>query len=185
MNFVTIDFETANHKRNSACSVAVVEVRDGKLYDAYYALIRPPEMVFHPINVQIHGITPNDVRDKPTFAQIWQDLKPWLEHRIVVAHNAQFDMGVLRSTLQEYRITPPVFHHFCTVHIARKVWPALENHKLDTLGRYFQIDFRHHNALDDARTCAAIALRAGEEMGAANFAALAKKLSLAAKPFKC
>lgn len=184
MNFVAIDFETANHKRNSACSVAVVEVKEGKIFDAYYALIRPPEMAFNYTNIQIHGITPEDVRDKPTFDQIWKELRSHLDGKIVLAHNASFDMSVLRSLVNEYQLAPPRFHHFCTVSIARKVWPELDNHKLGTLGNFFQIDFKHHNALDDARTCAAIALRAGEKLKAANFAYLAGKLGLPIKEFK-
>ncbi|WP_110953382.1 3'-5' exonuclease [Anaerosinus massiliensis] len=184
MNFVAIDFETANYKRNSACSVAVVEVKDGKIFDSYYALIKPPNLEFEYTNIQIHGITPNDVRDKPNFAQIWRDLKPCLQNKIVVAHNASFDMSVLKSCIQEYHLEPPKFHHFCTVHIAKKVWPELENHKLGTLGQYFHIDFHHHNALDDARTCAAVALLAGEKLNSANFAELAMKINLSAKSFK-
>lgn len=183
MNFVAIDFETANHKPSSACSVAVVEVKDGKLYDSYYALIRPPEMNFHYINMQIHGIKPNDVRDKPTFAEIWKELKTCLENKSVIAHNAQFDMNVLKNCLREYHLPPPDFQQYCTVAIARKVWPELENHKLRTLGNHFHIDFHHHNALDDARTCAAIALLAGKELHTATFAELVRKLSLSVKPF--
>lgn len=185
MNFVAIDFETANNKRSSACSVAVVEVKAGKIFDAYYALIRPPEMEFNYTNIQIHGITPEDVRDKPTFDQIWKDLRPCLDQKVVLAHNASFDMSVLKSLVNEYQLTPPRFHHFCTVSIARKVWPELENHKLGTLGNYFQIDFKHHNALDDARTCAAIALRAADVLKAPNFPYLAGKLGLPIKEFRC
>lgn len=184
MDFVAIDFETANYKRNSACSVAVVEVRDGKLYDSFYALIRPPELKFNYLNIQIHGITPNDVRDKPNFSQIWQELRPCLENKIVLAHNASFDMSVLKSCLCEYDLMMPRFQHCCTVSIAKKVWPELENHKLSTLGNYFHIDFQHHNALDDARTCAAIALLAERECGAIDFATLADQLGVAIKPFQ-
>ena len=184
MNFVAIDFETANSKRNSACSVAVVEVKDGKIFDSYYALIKPPRLEFNYTNIQIHGITPNDVRDKPTFAGIWRELKPCLDNKIVIAHNASFDMSVLKGCINEYHLEPPKFQHFCTVSIARKVWPQLEDHKLGTLGQYFNIDFNHHNALDDARTCAAIALLAGKELKVTNFAQLAHKIELPIKNFK-
>jgi DNA polymerase-3 subunit epsilon len=184
MNFVAIDFETANNKRSSACSVAVVEVKDGKIFDSYYALIKPPTMEFNYTNIQIHGITPNDVRDKPTFAGIWQELKPCLDNKIVVAHNASFDMSVLKGCINEYCLEPPKFQHFCTVSIARKVWPELEDHKLGTLGQYFNIDFNHHNALDDARTCAAVALLAGKKLNVSNFAQLVQKTELPIKNFK-
>lgn len=185
MNFAAIDFETANNKRNSACSVAVVEVRDGKICESYYALIRPPQMEFNYFNIQIHGIRPEDVRDKPDFAGIWPELRQRLENKIVVAHNAQFDMSVLKYSLNEYHLAPPKFHHCCTVSIARKVWPELANHKLDTVGRQLHIDFNHHNALDDAKTCAAIPVIAGQKLQLDNFASLVAELGVAVKPFKC
>ncbi len=185
MNFTAIDFETATSSRNSACSVALVEVEDGKLSDSYYALIRPPEMRFNPFNIHIHGIHPEDVADAPDFAGIWPELAKRLAGRIVVAHNAQFDMSVLKASLRETGIQPPAFYHCCTVSLARHAWPNLLNHKLDTVGEYLHIKFQHHNALDDARTCAAIPLAAGREMDATSFAELAKRLQVPIKPFQC
>lgn len=183
MNFVAIDFETANEKRNSACSVAVVEVKEGKLYDSFYALIRPPELRFAYRNIEVHGITAQDVRNQPEFPFVWQKLAAYLENKIVIAHNASFDMSVLKHCLQTYSIPMPNFQHCCTVRIARKVWPDLENHKLNTLGNYFHIDFNHHNALDDARTCAAVALLAGKACKTASFAEMVAKLHVAVNKF--
>ena len=60
MNFTSIDFETANANRNSACSVAVVVIEKGRMTDSYNTLIRPPEMNFEEGNIKIHGITPGN-----------------------------------------------------------------------------------------------------------------------------
>lgn len=185
MNFTAIDFETATSSRNSACSVAVVEVKEGKLFDSYYALIRPPELKFNYFNIQIHGIHPEDVKDAPDFAGIWPELKKRLEGRIVVAHNAQFDMSVLKYSLLENDLSIPKFSYCCTVKIARKVWPELENHKLDTVGDFLHIDFNHHNALDDARTCAAIPVMAGRALHTDDFGELARSIEVPVRPFKC
>ena len=78
MNFAAIDFETATAARNSACSVAVVEVKDGKLYDSYYTLIQPPANQYHWFNTKIHGITREDTANVPRFAGIWPELKTHL-----------------------------------------------------------------------------------------------------------
>ena len=59
MDFTAIDFETATDRRNSACSVAVVEVRDGEVARTYSTLIRPPGLQFSSFNISIHGITPD------------------------------------------------------------------------------------------------------------------------------
>lgn len=184
MNFAAIDFETATSARDSACSVAVVEIGEGKIVDSYYTLIRPPENRYHWFNMKIHGIRREDTQNARDFAGIWQELKPHLEGRIVVAHNASFDMSVLRACLKDFSLPLPEFSYCDTVAMAKKVWPELENHKLDTVGDFLQIDFHHHNALDDARTCAAIPLAAGKKMREQNLPQLAKKLGLPIRPFR-
>ena len=183
MNFAAIDFETATAARDSACSVAVVEVVEGKLYDSYYTLIQPPENKYNPFNIQIHGITREDTRYAPSFAKIWPELKKHLEGKVVVAHNAPFDMGVLGACLMRAGLPVPKFSYCDTVAISRKVWPELENHKLNTVGSFLEIDFKHHNALDDARTCAAIPLKAGEELHMDSLPALTGRLGINVKPF--
>ena len=183
MNFAAIDFETATSARDSACSVAVVEVVDGKLYDSYYTLIQPPENKYNYFNVQIHGITREDTRYAPNFAKIWPELREHLEGKVVVAHNAPFDMGVLNACLMRAGLPMPNFSYCDTVAISRKAWPDLENHKLDTVGSFLEIDFQHHNALDDARTCAAIPLKAGMELGFSSLKGLTEKLGVSVKPF--
>ena len=185
MDFTAIDFETATEKANSACSVAVVEVRGGEIARTYSTLIRPPRMAFLPFNISIHGITPEMVADARDFAGIWPELRPFLEGRLVLAHNAPFDMGVLKSSLLANHIEPPHFLHCCTVQISRKAWPDLPNHKLDTVGDFLHVDFRHHDALEDARACAAIPLAAAEQFGVDSVEALAACLRVSVKPFDC
>lgn len=183
MNVVAIDFETANRSRSSACSMAAVTVENGKIVRSAYALIRPPVLAFDYWNTRIHGITAEAVRDKPTFAELWQRIKPHLENKVVLAHNAAFDIGVLRSVLQEYQLEKPSFRYACTVDIAKRVWSGLENYKLSTLAQRFAIQFDHHHALHDARACATIALLAQESVQAENFQQLAAALQVKVRDF--
>jgi DNA polymerase-3 subunit epsilon len=183
MDFVAIDFETANASRSSVCSMAAVTVENGQIVRSAYSLIRPPVLKFDYRNIQVHGIHPEQVMNKPTFDQLWEKIRPHLENKIVIAHNATFDISVLRSILREYSLPVPAFKHACTVQIAKKAWPGGENYKLNTLAQRFQIDFDHHNALHDARTCAQIALLAGQELKANNFLQLMHLLKLSVKDF--
>ena len=57
MEFVAIDFETANRNSDSACSIGLVTFKDGKIVDEYYKLIRPKNLYFHPDNIKVHGLT--------------------------------------------------------------------------------------------------------------------------------
>ena len=185
MNFVAIDFETASSERNSACSVAVVDIQNGRMVSSYNTLIKPPSMDFEAGNIEINGITPEMVADAPTFADIYPRLREMMENRMVTAHNAPFDMGVMRSCIWQYHLPKIKFDTCCTVQISRKVWPELTNHKLNTLGYFFKISFTHHDALDDAKVCAKIPLVAGRTIDAPDIYSLLDKIGIKARPFKC
>ena len=169
MNFVTIDFETAKYTRESACSVGLVKFQDGKAVDTFYSLICPPELYIRPDFTEIHGLTVDDVKDAPVFAEIWDSgIKPFIEGYSLAAHNASFDMGVLLAVLDWYELAIPNFRYFCTCSLARRTWPRLKSHSLTSLARNFGIHYNAHNALDDAMTCGKLVLMSAEKYGSAN-----------------
>lgn len=49
-NFAAIDFETANRHRSSVCSVGIVIVRNGKICQEIYRLIKPCPNYYNPNN---------------------------------------------------------------------------------------------------------------------------------------
>lgn len=183
LDFTAIDFETATKSYHSACSVAIVEVRGGNVVDSFYTLIKPPGMRFSSVNIGIHGITQSMVEKAQDFAGVWPTLEGYLRGRVVVAHNAVFDMAVLRASLTAHHLPPPRFYQCCTVQIARRVWPDLPNHKLNTVGDFLRIAFRHHDALEDATACAAIPIAAAKAKGAGDMAELANLLHVPIRPF--
>jgi len=170
MNFTAIDFETGCGRRDSACAVALVVVNDGRITETCSRLICPPdpEMDFEMINISIHGITPGMVRNEPRFSDIWSDLRPMIENRLVVAHNASFDISVLRAVLNRYDLEHPSFDYACTVQMARKTFPQLPDHRLDTVSAHLDIDLHHHEAESDARASALIALECVKQLSPAS-----------------
>jgi DNA polymerase-3 subunit epsilon len=166
MDFVAIDFETAEYSRESACSVGLVRFIGGKEADTFYSLIRPPVLYIRPEFTEIHGLTADDVRDAPAFPDLWESrIIPFIGRMPLAAHNASFDMGVLRAVLQWYELAVPRLSYFDTLALSRRTWPELESHALTSLGKTFNISYTAHNALDDARTCGDIALLAAEKTG--------------------
>lgn len=158
-SYAVIDFETADKGKDSACSVGVCRVQDGKIVERVYRLIRPPREYFE--FTYVHGITWVDVMDQPDFKGIWNDIRPLLEHsKFIVAHSAPFDKAVLRACCLAAGVDIPVKPFLCTVTLARVVWPGAENHKLDGLCRQLGIPLEHHNAMSDAEACAELFLRA-------------------------
>ncbi|WP_164779637.1 TerD family protein [Paenibacillus kobensis] len=153
MDFVAIDFETANSNRSSACSVGLVEIRGGMIVNNQSWLI-DPEQHFDSLNIGIHGITPAMVRGKPTFQKLWPTIRPMLEGKRVIAHNASFDMSVLRYCLDRYAIPYPTLEYYCTYLLSKKLLPDLPAYRLNDLAKLHFIPLNHHDALDDAKACA-------------------------------
>ena len=184
LNFAAIDFETANKFKNSACSLAIVTVEDGQIVKKAYSLIKPTFMSFDPECIEIHGIQMEDVLNEPTFDTLWDRIyENHLKGKIVIAHNAKFDIGVLRATLDHYKIPWPELDYACTVKLSRKVWPDLVNHRLNTMGSYLGVEFKHHYALDDAETCTKIAIEAAKLKGATSLEDLLRKTGVPLEPF--
>jgi len=158
MDFVAIDFETATSVWTSICSMGICVVKDNKIVETKGMLFKPVPFEFNEYNIAIHGITPQMVYNKPRFCDCWAKIKPYLEGRLVVAHNASFDIGALRKTLDLAEIELPTFDYLCTVKLSQKAYPDLPSHKLNALGSALNINFSHHTAWDDAYACAAVLL---------------------------
>ena len=114
MDWAAIDFETANADRASACALGLVVVQETQIVKHRSWLIRPSKMCFDLNNVMIHGITAEHVADKPTFAELWDEVHSEIQGMPLVAHNASFDISVLRHTLDDYRIPYPELDYYCT-----------------------------------------------------------------------
>jgi DNA polymerase-3 subunit epsilon len=166
MDFVALDFETATSARDSACEIGLAWVRNGQVAESGSWLIKPPSYPYFDYwNTRVHGIRPQDVAQAPTFAELWPQLRPRLEGQLVVAHNASFDLRVLRDTLDTYQLPYPTVHYVCSVGFARKVWPGLRSYGLAGLCEYHQLPLNHHRAGDDARACAELSIRAFAKVG--------------------
>jgi DNA polymerase-3 subunit epsilon len=173
VNFVSIDFETANYLRESACSVGLVKYLDGKVADTYYSLIRPPVLYIRPDFTEIHGLTADDVKDAPTFADIWDSaIKPFIGTLPLAAHNASFDMNVLWAVLEWYELDIPPLPYFCTLSLSRRTWLGLKSYALTSLAETFGITYNAHNALDDAMSCGKLVQMAAGKFGSTSVAEL-------------
>ncbi|KOR25648.1 exonuclease domain-containing protein [Clostridium sp. L74] len=165
MNFIAIDFETANEKRNSPCSIGIVVVKGSKIIEKVYYLIKPKEMRFMPINIGIHGIRPHMVKDELEFDKVWGKIKHYFQDSLVIAHNASFDMSVLRNTLKLYNIEMPNFQYICTIKLSKNFYNNIDNARLSTVNNFLGYKFQHHDALADAMACGNILLNISKELG--------------------
>lgn len=160
-----IDFETASNAYYSACALGIVFIRDKAIVDKQYYLIQPPDNYFDKANIDIHGITPEQTAAADTFPAVWEKVKQYFCNTYVAAHNASFDMSVLKATLDYYGIEQPDFLYMCSIQISGLNIPTGEDvgRTLEARCGYFGVPLcEHHNALCDAEACTGLILYALE-----------------------
>lgn len=155
-DFVAIDFETASVELRSACAVGIVAVKDLRPVEQFFSYIQPPRNYYNPNNTQLHGIGPNLTADAPIFAELWPQIDKYFDpHVPVVAHNAQFDMSVLRMSAG---MELPDFVYVDTITLVSRIVDC--KHGLLDCAEALGIDlstYDHHSAKDDAHLCGRIA----------------------------
>jgi DNA polymerase III epsilon subunit-like protein len=161
-SWVAIDFETANDYRGSPCAVALAAVEGDSVVQQYTTFIQPPPAVsyFSPFCVSLHGITAAHVRDAPSWPEAITGIVRFINGRAVVAHNAAFDMGVVRDACDETGVRWPELSYACTLVVARRTWPLI-SYSLpwvaDAAGHTLA---DHHDPSADAMAAAAVMIAA-------------------------
>ena len=157
-DFAAIDFETANNERSSICSVGVVIVREGRITDKFYSLIKPEPEYYSYFCSRVNGLCAADTEDSPAFPEVWKLIAPKIKGLTLVAHNKAFDESCLKAAFRVYQMDYPDYDFRCTCIASRKVWPE-GRHTLDVISARCGYHLsNHHHALADAEACAAIAL---------------------------
>lgn len=175
LDFLAIDFETANPKRASVCQIGVAKVRGGEVVSTACHPVFPPRGFtnFHERNIAVHGLTPKYVYGAQGWPDILARLIRFAGPLPLVAHNAAFERSVIVQASEAEKIQAPDFTYLCSAKIARKVLPGLENYRLDTLIREMGLPaFSHHDAGDDAVACAQLVIALAERAGTDDPAAL-------------
>lgn len=158
-NFAAIDFETANGKRSSVCSVGIVIVKNGEIVDRFYHLIRPTPNYYTPFTTAVHGLTRLDTDPHPHFPEVWEKVRDRIKDLPLVAHNKPFDENCLKAVFAAYDMEYPGYEFHCTLAASRRKL-RLPCHKLHVVAKACGYDLtNHHHALADAEACAAIALK--------------------------
>ena len=186
MTIASLDFETANYSRVSICAAGIAVFEGAELAESPYWLLRPPagHGWFREDFTEIHGLTSFDVKDAPEFPAIAPELLARLTCAdLVIAHNAAFDIGHLRGTLDYFGLPRPVFDYVCTCQLARRVWPDLPSHGLKALTAHIDHQFNHHHAQADAEAAGRVLLAMMRHLNASTARELLQKLGMESKRF--
>jgi DNA polymerase-3 subunit epsilon len=162
--------------------VGLTKVRNGVVVDEGYWLMRPPagHDHFDSRNISIHGITPDDVQSAPRFKDVFGEVRNFIGGDPLVAHNAAFDLGVIRSAAEVSGMPAPAFDYACTVVLSRKNY-SLPSYSLPFVAEAAGVPLvNHHDAVEDARACAGIMVDIAGRHAASSVAGVfaAMKLSM-------
>ena len=165
MGFVAIDVETANPDMASICQIGLARYKDGLLTEEWKSYIDPQDY-FDDINVSIHGIDKSTVRGAPVFAQVSQQLYGFLDNSIAVCHT-HFDRVAIQQAFEKYRIRHPICDWLDSARVARRAWEgfAWGGYGLYNVCATLGYQFKHHDALEDAKAAGHILLTAMARSG--------------------
>lgn len=157
MNFVTIDVETANPMIGSICQIGLAKYVKGKLTDTYETLIAV-NGDFSPFNINIHGITANDVKNAPTIADVFVKIIQFVGENVVVSYT-NFDERALHQCLVNADLPIPHWQWVDVSLMVRQTCAKFsdEGFNLKNVCNTWGYQFNHHNALEDAKACGFIA----------------------------
>jgi DNA polymerase-3 subunit epsilon len=164
--FVAFDTETSGAYPigSDVIEFGAVKWRGGQEVGSYQTLLKPRELLTD-FNMSIHGISNEMVAKAPMMSEKIREIYDFMGDAVPMAHHAPFDMGFITVELEAHTLpllTGPVL---CTSLLSRKWIHGIENHKLQTLVKFLNIDGgAAHRALDDARACLKVGLECFKRM---------------------
>ena len=164
--FIALDVETAGKTIGGICQIGLCFVSDTARLQTYSVLVDPEEP-FEPFNTDLHGIGADTVAGAGTFPTVYAELFDLLNTHSLVQHST-FDEKAMTAACARYGLPMITSHWTNSVIVARQAWPALKGaggHGLATLKKHLGLEFRHHDAGEDARAAATVILRAEDVLG--------------------
>lgn len=166
-DFVVVDLETTGAK-TPPCRVTEIgayRISEGRIVAEFQTLVNP-ETPIPPFIVNLTGISNQMVKDAPCFADVAPRWLDFAGDAVLVAHNASFDVRFLNHELS--RVFPGrrmANSHLCTVILSRRIFPGLDNYRLQTVAEHFSITITNrHRAASDALATAEIFVHMLERM---------------------
>lgn len=165
--FVALDVETTGFGPSAhVIEVGVVTFEKGEVVRSWSSLLHPAGVDWDSSKVQealaINHIKREDLKGQPTFEEIFADLLLELSCPVWVAHNVDFDLGMLRQERARMNgldapalLTPRLA--LCTMLLSREIHSREKGHKLgETAARWGVVQDGEHRAASDAITCGRI-----------------------------
>ncbi len=163
--FFALDVETANADLASICSIGIATFEDGEMTDEWCSLVDPKDQ-FSAINKRVHGIDEGMVNGYPTYATLADELNRKLSNSVVVSHGS-FDRTAIFRAAARWSVSPPTCKWLNSQTVTRRTWPqfAQRGYGLKNVSEHIGYEFKHHDALEDAKAAGQVVLAAMEKTG--------------------
>ncbi|MBN2696108.1 MAG: PolC-type DNA polymerase III [Bacilli bacterium] len=151
--YVVFDIETTGLSVNydTLIEIAGVKIKNGSIIGEYQSLINPNKQI-GAFYTNMTGITNLMVKDQPGLEKVLREFHNFSKDAILVAHNADFDLGFIYHNYKELGITDQTQPSIDTFMLAKVVYPDRNRYSLDQLSRYLKVQLtEHHRASHDAR----------------------------------
>lgn len=161
--FIAIDVETANPDVSSICQIGIAKFSGNRIIEEWVTLINP-EDYFDFFNIEIHGITEDVVINAPTFPEVFEKLQYFLIGSVCVCHT-HFDRISITKALNKYSLQIPQINWLDSARVARRTWEefAWTGYGLANICQKIGYEFKHHDALEDAKASGHVILAAIEQ----------------------
>lgn len=158
--FIVIDVETANECMDSICQIGLAKYNNGKLVEEWVTLVNPQQH-FSSFNIGIHGISPEHVVSAPLFVDIYEKLTEYMQGSICICHGS-FDRTAFYRAFHKYGLQNIETTWLDSTRIARRTWEDVryKGYNLKNLAAKIGYEFKHHDALEDAKAAGEIVLQA-------------------------
>lgn len=155
--YVVFDIETTGLKKETdkIIEIGAVKVKNGVITDKFSSFINPHQKLSEKIT-KLTSITDDMLKDAKEANEIIPEFIKFFSGSVLVAHNANFDVGFIRQWAKEnnQEINNTVLD---TVELSRLLFPELSRHKLDIVAKHLGVSLEnHHRAVDDAGATAEI-----------------------------
>ena len=152
-DYVVFDLETTglDATNDRIIEIGALKYQNNELVDEFSVLINP-EVKLPPVITRITGLSDEDLQDKNTIESVLPEFLSFIEDYTLIAHNSEFDLGFIEENIKRLNLEMINNKNIDTIEIARKYIPKAYNYKLETLKKYFHLEFGSHRSVDDCKT---------------------------------
>jgi len=164
--YVVFDIETTglSVQYDTLIELAGVKIKSGQIISDFQSFVNPEKEV-SPFTTNLTGITNSMVKNAPALSSVLKDFYEFSKDTILVAHNADFDLGFLYNGYRQHGISNLIQPSIDTLTLAKVLYSGRSRYSLDSLCKFLKVPLNdHHRAINDAKATTEVFLHMLKKM---------------------